>query len=102
MITFARIIEAWRDAEAFEFPTAPRSKLWHVLKYPQFGLWLSSALTYFLIFQFGLETWDWWVGYLGMALAVAAGDVGVAALLFDPVLEYFRERMRPERPRVEW
>lgn len=37
-ISFARLIEAWRDAEAFELPTLSRSLSWHLLKFWQFGL----------------------------------------------------------------
>jgi len=54
MIIIARIIEAWRDARIFEFPTEPRGRLWHVLKYPQYGLLIATSLAYFLIIHFGL------------------------------------------------
>lgn len=45
MITLARIIEAWRDAQIFKNPTAPRGFWWHVLKYPQFGgMWTFAGV----------------------------------------------------------
>ena len=43
LIVIARIIEAYRDAEAFEYPTDSRSQLWHIFKYPQYALWLSAG-----------------------------------------------------------
>lgn len=51
MITLARIIEAWRDAQIFKNPTAPRGFWWHALKYPQFGLLIGSGLFYFIIYD---------------------------------------------------
>lgn len=35
----ARIVEARRDAEAFDDPTASRSIEWHADKFAQYGLW---------------------------------------------------------------
>ena len=57
MITLARIIEAWRDAQIFNNPTASRGFWWHAFKYPQFGLLISSGLLYFIVFYFGFYFW---------------------------------------------
>lgn len=37
--SISRAIEAYRDAEAFELPIDSRSTTWHILKFPQFGIW---------------------------------------------------------------
>lgn len=96
MITIARIIEAWRDARIFEFPVEPRGVLWHFLKYPQFGLLIGSALTYFLILNFGLELLNWWFWNLLATIGVIGVDAGLAYLAFEWFLPFFRERMRLE------
>jgi len=97
MIIIARIIEAWRDARIFEFPTEPRGVLWHLLKYPQFGLLIGSGLTYFLILNFGLELFirgDW---NLLAAIVVIGIDAGLAYFVFEFFLPFFRDKMNPER-----
>ena len=49
MITLARIINAFRDAEQFDFPVDARSLLWHVLIIPQYALAIFSLWTYGVI-----------------------------------------------------
>ena len=52
MISLARIINAFRDAEAFERPVEERSKLWHLLIYPQYAFSIFSAVVYFIAICF--------------------------------------------------
>ena len=49
MITIARILNAFRDAEQFEKPTEDRSKLWHQLIYPQYAFSIF-AVPFYMIF----------------------------------------------------
>lgn len=95
-ITIARIIEAWRDARIFEFPIEPRGKLWHMLKYPQFGLLIASSATYFFVLHFGFQLFGWWVWNALATVAVIGIDIGFAYVVFEFFLPYFRERMRPK------
>jgi len=97
MIIIARIIEAWRDARIFEFPTEPRGRLWHFLKYPQYGLLIGSALAYFLILNFGLALFDWWVWNLLATIIVIGIDAGLAYFVFEWFLPFFRDKMNSER-----
>ncbi len=99
MIIVARIIEAWRDARIFEFPMESRGKLWHFLKYPQYGLLIGTGLAYFLILNFGLELFSW-IWNLLATIGVIGIDVGLAYLAFEWFLSFFRERMR--LPADEW
>lgn len=101
MIIFARIIEAWRDARIFEFQTEPRGKLWHFLKYPQFGFRVGSALAYFLILNFGLEIFVQWVWNLQAAIVVIGIDAGLAYFVFEWFLPFFRKRMKHTSPGLE-
>jgi len=89
MITIARIIEAWRDARIFEFPTEPQGNLWHLLKYPQYGLLIGSSLVYFLILFI-----VWGIGDVLITIFVIAIDAGLAYWAFEWFLPFFRERMR--------
>jgi len=43
----ARIIEAIRDAEAFDKPNEERSLLWHILKIPQYMLLAAAGAACF-------------------------------------------------------
>ena len=90
MIALARLIEAWRDAQIFENPTAPRGKLWHWLKYSQFFLLIISSLTYFLIIQE--------IAFFKFIFTVFAilGDAGLAYFVFEFFLNYFRTKKRNE------
>jgi len=97
MIIIARIIEAWRDARIFEFPTEPRGRLWHFLKYPQYGLLIGSALAYFLILHFGLQPHLWWDWNLLAIIGVIGIDAGLAYFVFEWFLPFFRKRIE-----VEW
>ncbi len=93
MISLARIIESWRDAQIFKDLTAPRGKLWHFLKYPQYFLLISSALTYFLIIQDIVlaEPSLWRVDiYLVLTVGAVLVDVAVAYCVFEFFLDYFR------------
>jgi len=45
-VVLARIVEAYKDAEAFERPIENRSLIWHLLKFIQYPLW--SVAGYFL------------------------------------------------------
>lgn len=97
MISLARIFEAWRDARIFTFPTEPRGKLWHLFKYPQFGLLMGAPLTYFLILNFGFDPFGWWVWNLLVDLAVVVIDVLLAWGVFEYFLGFFREQMRERK-----
>ncbi len=104
MISLARIIESWRDAQIFKDPTAPRGKLWHWLKYPQYGLLIASALVYFLMSSFEpffLPSWEWvvFLSDLPAIIKTAATilvDIGLAYLVFEFFLDYFRTKKRNE------
>lgn len=78
MITVARIIEAWRDARIFDFPTAPRGRIWHLLKYPQFTLWMSSLFSYAELTNFLI------------ALLIVLVDTAIAYFAFEFFLKFFR------------
>ena len=95
MISLARIFEAWRNARQFVFPTEPRGRLWHLFKYPQFGLLLGAPLTYFLILNFGFDLFGWWVWNLLGTLAVTAIDGLLDCGVFEHFLKFFRDRMDP-------
>lgn len=97
MISLARIFEAWRDARIFTFPREPRGKLWHLFKYPQFGLLLGAPLTYFLILNFGSDLFGWWVWNLLAALGVSAIDGLFAWITFEYFLDFFRSQMKGVR-----
>lgn len=49
----ARVIEAYRDAEQFDYPVADRSLEWHALKVPQTTAWVLWG--YFVIEPFMKE-----------------------------------------------
>jgi hypothetical protein len=70
----ARLIEAYRNAEQFVFPELPRSVLWHLLKFPQFGLWLLA----------GYKAKKWHYPVLGIIIAWP---------VFELSLRYFRSVM---------
>jgi len=89
-------LRPWRDARIFEFPLEPRGKLWHRLKYPQFGLLIGCSLTYFLILHFGLELFGWWLWNVLATVGVIGIDAGLAYFVFEWFLPFFRERMRPK------
>ena len=78
MITFARTIEAWRDARIFDFPTQPRGRAWHLLKYPQYTFWMISFFSYAELTN------------IGIALLIVAADTAVAYFAFEFFLKYFR------------
>lgn len=79
MIALARLIEAWRDAQIFKEPMKPRGRAWHLLKYPQYGLWLTSL---FLYTQLPCPLW--------VAFLIVAIDICIAYFVFEYFLEYFR------------
>jgi len=89
MIIIARIIEAWRDARIFEFPTESRGRLWHLLKYPQYGLLIGSSLTYYMLLLFVWGIWN-----ILVTVLVIAVDAGLAYFVFEWFLPFFRKRMR--------
>jgi len=89
MIIIARIIEAWRDARIFTFPTEPRGKLWHLLKYPQYGFLIWSSLTYYMILLFVWGIWNILVTVLVIVI-----DAGLAYFVFEWFLPLFRKRMK--------
>lgn len=56
VLVFARTVESYRHAEQFVFPIQDRSKLWHLLMYPQFGSWtIYGALNYEYYINNGLR-----------------------------------------------
>ena len=48
MITIARIINSWRDAEQFQKPVEDRSDLWHLLIFPQYAFAIFAVPAYML------------------------------------------------------
>jgi len=88
MITLARIIEAWRDAQIFKNPTAPRGFWWHAFKYPQFGLFIGSG---YLSMSFGFgEEVTFLFGLVRTALIIVI-DILIAWAAFEFFLRKFRE-----------
>jgi len=90
LIVIARSIEAWRDAQIFKNPKKDRGFLWHILKYPQYGLWVLSGLIPFIGFYF-------WPGYettllyaLARTAVVILFDTGLAHFAFEYFLKKFR------------
>ncbi len=94
MIIIARTIEAWRDARIFEFPTEPRGKLWHFLKYPQYGLLIGTSLAYFLDVHYVLEMFDWWVWNVLATIGFIVVDADLAYLAFEFFLPFFRKKSK--------
>ena len=95
MISLARIFEAWRDARIFTFPTEPRGRLWHLVKYPQFGLLMGAPLIYFLTLNFGFDLFGLWVWNLLGTLVLVVIDILIAWVVFEYFLKFFRDRMDP-------
>lgn len=74
----ARFIEAVRDGEAFRDPTADRNLLWHLLKFPQFGL----------LFALGYITVPFTkLSITGMILSIVFGYI-----VFEVSLKHFRKK----------
>ena len=92
MIAIARIFEAWRDSQIFENPTAPRGRLWHLLKFFQYGLLIASALTYFIIIHELVFPFQRLAGQLLFTAGAILVDIGVAWLVFEFFLKLFRAR----------
>ena len=72
----ARLIEAFRDAEIFEHPLEDRSTVWHLLKFPQYGIWMCFGMK----IEFSFEM----VGIYALSLAIAYG-------VFELSLMWFRK-----------
>jgi len=93
MITIARIIEAFMNAEQFDFPTDPRSFLWHALKIPHYASSIFSLWAYGLISR----KWTWGkMSYLKsqyLAFGILAADILIAWFAFEFFLDYFRNRL---------
>lgn len=81
-IILARIIEAYRDAESFEKPKEDRSMLWHLLKYPQYLLWVFVGAN--------MSLFD---SAIKCAIIVTIGAL-IAAIVFEFALPYFRRLMK--------
>ena len=79
MITLARVINAFRDAEQFDFPVDARSLIWHALIIPQYALSIFSFWVYSVVGR--KKFWKW---------AILAGDVLLSWLAFEFFLGYFR------------
>lgn len=89
MITIARIINAFRDAEQFELPLDPRSFLWHMLIIPQYTFAIFSFWTYSLLSrQSGLSK----VERMQLTFLLLIMDVGLSWAAFELFLKYFREQ----------
>jgi len=91
MITVARIIEAWRDAQIFKNSTAPRGFWWHAFKYPQYGLWVLSGLVPFIGFYFWPGFESTLVFSLWHTTFVIVIDIVFAYFAFEYFLNKFRE-----------
>ncbi len=98
MISLARIFEAWRDAQIFKDPTVPRGKLWHLFKYPQYGLLISSALVYFLVIREHVSPLSGFKQLFAVALVISIDGV-IAFFVFEFFLNFFRGR-RIEKDRL--
>jgi len=88
MITLARILEAYMNAEQFDFPLDDRSLVWHILKLPIYALSIFSFWAYSEI----SKRVDWlepgdqrWV-----LVGLLVFDIGLAWLAFEYFLDYFR------------
>ncbi len=71
LISIARIIESYRDAKIFNYPTKDRSLTWHILKFFQYGLWLLAGIY--------VTTW------VNLIIALA-----IAWVIFEVSLKLFR------------
>ena len=80
MITIARIINAFRDAEQFDFPIDPRSFIWHALIIPQYAFAIFSLWVYGLIAKRNILTFG-----------ILAVDILLSWLAFEFFLGYFRK-----------
>jgi len=81
VITIARILNAYRDAEQFELPTEGRSRIWHLLIYPQYAFSIFAIPVYFII------SWNWIPVLLGL-------DIGLSWAAFEIFLPYFRKKFK--------
>ncbi len=79
--SFARIIEAIRDAEQFERPYESRSILWHFFKLPQFAIWGLYGSILGHCYYHGLK--------IDMFLIV--GSLVLAFAVFEISLKMFRK-----------
>ena len=79
MITIARIINAYRDAQIFDFPLEPRDLLWHLLIFPQYAFAIFAVPVYMLFIDNTL-------------LLFTAGliDILISWVMFELFLKYFR------------
>ena len=74
----ARFIEAVRDGELFRDPKSGRSLLWHLLKFPQFGL----------LFALGYITVPFTKSSItGLILSIIFGYI-----VFEVALKHFRKK----------
>jgi len=74
----ARFIEGVRDGEMIRDAISDRSKLWHFLKYPQYGLWV-------LIGRLWPLTWSIWAQIILLGVML-----GLAWYVFEKTLETYR------------
>lgn len=83
MITIARMINSWRDAEQFEKPKEDRSKLWHRLIYPQY-FFSIFAIPFYMLF----------VDNVFILFGVGLVDIFISWIAFEYFLNKFREEYR--------
>jgi len=82
-LCLARILEAFRDAEAFERPVQDRSVTWHLLKIVQF-LCLFMTGGAFVFKQALTGDAYWWM----------IGAIGIAYFVFEFSLRLFRNHFK--------
>jgi len=80
----ARLIEAFRDAEAFREPVKDRSLIWHLLKFPQFSLLFVLGYISFPLTK---------IGTIGIILAILTGY-----FVFEVALKIFRTKKINSQP----
>jgi len=105
IVTLARIFEAFMNAEQFDFPTDPRSLLWHLLKIPHYGFAIFSLWTYRIIAEYISrkadnqknnpygESESLFLNWRLVTFLILFVDLILAWFAFEFFLEFFRQKV---------
>jgi len=73
MITIARIINSFRDAEQFQKPIEDRSFIWHLLIFPQYAFAIFAVPVYMLFIDNTL--WLFIIGLIDILISWGAFEL---------------------------
>lgn len=89
LVSIARVLEAYRDAEAFERAIEIRSLKWHLFKFLQYGFWFIAGGIWF-------HNWIESGHNLAYVFFLLGVVTTIAFIIFEKSLEYFRAKFREE------